>query len=94
MDWIKTLPIDQDKRIILCAYNGFGFDYRVLIHNLEEFGIKITLDCWLIDPWLDMVVEEDNNLTLDQAHKNIEDHTQDHYDHGGVKDVIKLHKLV
>ena len=56
LEWIKTLAIAPDNRIILCAYNGFGFDFRVLIHNLEEFGIKIALDCWLIDPWLDMIV--------------------------------------
>jgi len=69
--WAKETRVLEDKPIVLCAYNGFGFDFRLLIHNLRYFDHEITEDLLLIDPWVDMVHQERINLTLDAAHKKL-----------------------
>ena len=41
---------------MLCAYNGYHFDFRVLLHHLRAEKIALSHDFLLIDPWLDTAV--------------------------------------
>ena len=36
--WAEETKVLKDEPIVLCAYNGFGFDFRLLIHNLRYFN--------------------------------------------------------
>lgn len=33
----NNLEINLKQNKFLCAFNGFGFDFRVLLHNLDYF---------------------------------------------------------
>ena len=39
LEWLGHIGFNLDKDIYLCAYNGYGFDFRVIIHELRRFGI-------------------------------------------------------
>ena len=53
LDWLRHIGFNLDKDIYLCVYNGYGFDFRVLIHELRRFGIYQVHNFKLLDPWLD-----------------------------------------
>ena len=78
---------------MLCAYNGFGFDFRVLIHHWDHFGLRVQKNFILVDPWFDQLVLEGKNVKLDKAFKDIQVNTRI-YKHNGFTDVNKLRKLV
>ena len=67
--WAKEVTLLKDKPIVLCAYNGFLFDYRLLIHNLSYFGYVIKDTILLIDPWLDIYKLEQKCFSLDELNK-------------------------
>ena len=72
ISWAKKTTMLPKKPLVLCAYNGFGFDFRILIDNLSYFDFEIKNNILLIDPWLDMIILEKNNLKLDVVHKIIQ----------------------
>ena len=69
--WLHTIGFDLTKDIYLCAYNGFTYDFRVIIHDLRRLGYEIQTNFKLIDPWLDHRVFKDESLTLDKAFKQL-----------------------
>ena len=60
-----------DRNVILCAYNGFGFDFRILVHHWDYFGLRVQKNFILVDPWFDILVLEGKNVKLDKAFKDI-----------------------
>ena len=50
MSFLETSQVDQEQWIILCAYNGFEFDFKVLLHHLKEENIALNPKFLLIDP--------------------------------------------
>ena len=85
--------INPQQNICLSAYNGFGFDFRVILNNLRYFGVSWKKEYILVDPWLDMRILEKKNLKLDDAFRGIQTHAHDHYTHAASTDVNKLRKL-
>ena len=53
LDFLKSNHFDKTDRVVLCAYNGFRFDFRVLLFHLKEFNFKLPKNTLLVDPWLD-----------------------------------------
>jgi hypothetical protein len=45
--WAKfkkwVISVVEDKLPIFSAYNGHSFDFRVLIKDLERYGLKVIL---------------------------------------------------
>ena len=41
LSWAKEIRMLKKKPIVLCSYNGFGFDFRVLIQNLSLYDVTI-----------------------------------------------------
>ena len=35
--WLKTLGFKNFENIYLCAYNGFHFDFKVIVNELRRF---------------------------------------------------------
>ena len=50
MNWIATSHPSRGSDFVLCAYNGFDYDFRLLLHHLKENAIKLPKNCWLMDP--------------------------------------------
>ena len=44
---------NESLPVIFCAYNGFKFDFMLLVKNLDHYGIDIDPAIWLIDPYHD-----------------------------------------
>ena len=57
--------------MIFCAYNGFSFDFRLIVYHLNLYGMSIDPYTYFIDPFLDMRKFDRRTLTLDVAFKMI-----------------------
>ena len=53
IDWFAIRPPKRGSNFVFCAYNGFDYDFRLLLHHLKENAIKLPKNCFLIDPKLD-----------------------------------------
>ena len=51
LEWRGHIGFNLDKDIYLCAYNGYDFDFRVIIHELRRFRIHKVHNFKLLDPW-------------------------------------------
>ena len=83
LDWLVEIGLDLDQDIYLCAYNGFDFDFRVIINELRRFGIYEIHNFKLLDPWLDHLIFEKTSLSLDAAFKQIQKNSMKDYAHSG-----------
>ena len=72
LKWLREeTPINLEYNVFLCAYNGFGFDFRLIIHNLKSINLPFAQRWVLVDPWFDMVCLEKRCLKLDEVYKEI-----------------------
>ncbi len=46
---------------MLCAYNGFKFDFRIILHHLKLNNISLPDGILLVDPWLDNPLKKFEN---------------------------------
>ena len=52
--------------MLLCAYNGYAFDFRVLLYHLYRYGIEIPADMLLIDPMYEIIHADGYYLKFDE----------------------------
>ena len=71
LEWLGHIGLNLDEDIYLCAYNGYGFDFRIIIHELRRFGIYNMHNFKLLDPWLDQMIFTKKAVKLDDAFKEI-----------------------
>ena len=50
LDWLTENALDLKKPLVLCAFSGFTFDHKLLIHHLKEYNISLPRTFILIDP--------------------------------------------
>ena len=72
LDWISALDLEPEKQIVLCAYNGFCFDFRVLLFHLDRYNIKIAPNILLIDPWYELTLPNGDWIPLRLEFKKVE----------------------
>ena len=94
LEWLDSIGLDNLENIYLCAYNGYKFDFRVLIHELRRFGIYSVPNFKLLDPWIDWVVlkKQDSEKLVDRFKKM----TKNSYVnpiHKALEDCKKLNKV-
>jgi len=94
LHWLVEIGLDFDQDIYLCAYNGFRFDFRVIINELRRFDIYKIQNFKLIDPWLDTLVLEKTTSSLDKAYLNIQHNSWISDTHDAKGDCYKLKKLL
>ena len=80
--------------MIMCAYNGFAFDFKLILPYLKKLPRYMLKNLVFMDPWFDMFKLQRINLKLDAAFKQIQVNTKAKYEHGAAMDVNKLRKLV
>ena len=72
LKWLREeTTINMDHNVFLCAYNGLGFDFRLIVHDLKSYNLPFAQRWVLVDPWFDMVCLEKRCLKLDEAYKDI-----------------------
>ena len=71
MNWIATNHPSGGSNFVLCAYNGFDFDFRLLLHHLKENAIKIPKNCYLIDPKLDKDIFKTTSRKFQDRYKEL-----------------------
>ena len=77
---------------MLCAFNGYHFDFRVLLHHLREENIAHTHNFLLLDPWLDRAVFEKRFESLEQSYKALFTKATEKQKHGASQDAARLSK--
>ena len=71
INWVENLGFNLKKDIYLCAYNGYDFDFRVMIHELRREGYEIQQNFKLVDPCFDIAKWDKKPRTLDLAFKEL-----------------------
>ena len=96
LGWISALDLDPTKQIILCAYNGFCFDFRVLLIHLDRYNIKIAPNTLLIDPWYELTLPNGEWIPLSKEFKKSEKQAKLDYSHralGYARRLCKYHAM-
>ena len=57
--------------MILCAYNGFNFDFVILAYHLNHYDLFMEPDFILNDTYADQLVHDKESITCDQAFHRI-----------------------
>ena len=57
--------------MIMCAYNGFDFDFKLILPYLKKLPRYMLKNLVFMDPWFEMVKLQRINLKLDKAFKQI-----------------------
>ena len=83
----------MDHNVFLCAFNGFGFDFRLIVHDLKSFNLPFAQRWVLVDPWFDMVCLEKRCLKLDEAYREISKYSNRRKKHDGFRDINMLRKI-
>ena len=71
MNWITTNHPSKTSNFVLCAYNGFDFDFRLLVYHLKENAIKIPKNCYLIDPKLDNYIFKNGSRAFQNCYTEL-----------------------
>ena len=50
LKWLSENGFDLKKPIVLCAFNGFAFDHKLLVYHLKQYNIPLLHNIILIDP--------------------------------------------
>ena len=50
LDWLSENGYDLKKHIVFCAFSGFTFDHKLLVHHLKQYNIALPRTFLLIDP--------------------------------------------
>ena len=58
--WLQEQNYTTGKPILICAFNGFDFDFQVLNYRLKCLNIKLPQAWFLIDPFFDRRVDHKN----------------------------------
>ena len=53
MSWLRKQNYSMEQPILLCAFNGFDFDFKILLHHLKSYSIELPKTWYLIDPFFD-----------------------------------------
>jgi len=92
LDFIESNHFHLTDRFVLCAFNGFRFDFRVLLFHLKEFNIKLPKNTLLVDPWLDRKIIYDLEGSFLFCYFDVFDNTHMDYPHNALGDAERLEK--
>ena len=65
MKWLNDIRKSPNKPVIFCAYNGYQFDFFLLVLHLEPYGLKFDKSSLFIDPYIDLFRLDRTNASLD-----------------------------
>lgn len=92
-NWINSIVPDTMQQIVLCAFNGFGFDFRILLYHLDRYLIKIPSHWILIDPCYDVYRVNGSMTKFESIFNDTVQHANEKSAHGGLQDAIRLAKF-
>ena len=69
LKWLSENDFDLKKPIVLCAFNGFAFDHKLLVYHLKQYNIPLLHNIIFIDPQYEYWLKNNKFQTLDAAYR-------------------------
>ena len=92
LQWLDEIGYDLTEPIVLCAFNGFNFDFKLILHHLELYKESYELrKIYLVDPFFNGKAGDKQNLSDFQTQFNeLFSNSREEYPHTANGDSIRL----
>ena len=78
---------------MLCAFNGFDYDFRLLLNHLRENAIPVPENFFLIDPMLDKSIYKKDFTSFEESYHKMFPYGKRHQSHNAFGDCQRLEKF-